>query len=185
MSAKKLAGANALQPAVSVASRDARLELSADMVSIHKNGIEFRSPSPFKEWSEMTVALQSPQDGSRISCHGVIVACTGGKQAGYNVSMVFTSMTPQAEKRLGTAEQSFVNVLKTYPTQLTAVDDAFKGLDDALTQRRIFAAGLVEIGRPLFRRQRQSGLEYGLLVWRRVGQGRHRLLRVFHGAKHR
>jgi hypothetical protein len=106
MSAKKLTGANSFQPAVNVASRDAKLELSADTVSIHKNGIEFRSPAPFKEWSEMTASLQSPQDGSRISCHGVIVGCTGGKQVGYNVSLVFTSMTPQAEKQLGVMARS-------------------------------------------------------------------------------
>ena len=58
-------------------------------------------PTPFNEWSEMTVALQSPQDGSRISCHGVIVACSGNKHTGYHVSMVFTSLTPQTEKQLG------------------------------------------------------------------------------------
>ena len=86
MSAKKLTGVNSFQPAVTVASRDAKLELSADTVSIHKSGIEFRSPTPFNEWSEMTVALQSPQDGSRLSCHGVIVACSGNKHTGYHVS---------------------------------------------------------------------------------------------------
>jgi hypothetical protein len=106
MSAKKLSGGNSLQSSVSVVSRDAKLELSADTVSIHKNGVEFRSPAPFKEWSEMTVALQSPQDGSRISCHGVIVGCAGGKHTGYNVSLVFTSLTPQAEKQLGVMARS-------------------------------------------------------------------------------
>jgi hypothetical protein len=39
------------------------LELSADTVVIHKNGIEFRSPTPFNPWTEMTVALQSPRGG--------------------------------------------------------------------------------------------------------------------------
>ena len=106
MSAKKLTGLASFQPAVSVTSRDARLELSADTVSIHKNGIEFRSPAPFKEWSEMTASLQSPQDGSRISCHGVIVGCAGNKHAGYNISMVFTSLTAQAEKQLDVMARS-------------------------------------------------------------------------------
>ena len=87
-------------------SRDVRLELSADTVSIHKNGIEFRSPEPFHEWSEMTVALQSPQDGSRISCHGVIIGCTGSKHTGYHVSMVFTRLTSQMEKQLGVMARS-------------------------------------------------------------------------------
>jgi hypothetical protein len=106
MSAKQLAGVNAFQPAVSLTSRDAKLDLSADTVSIHKNGIEFRSPAPFHEWSEMTVALQSPQDGSRISCHGVIVACAGNKHTGYHVSMVFTGLTSQMEKQLGVMARS-------------------------------------------------------------------------------
>ena len=106
MSAKKLTGVNSFQPAVSVVSRDAKLELSADTVSIHKNGIEFRSPTPFKEWSEMTVALQSPLDGSRISCHGVIVGCAGTRQSGFHISLVFTSLTPQTEKQLGAMARS-------------------------------------------------------------------------------
>ena len=106
MSAKKLVVANSLQTAVSVASRDARLELSADTVSVHKNGIEFRSPKPFSEWSEMTVALQSPKDGSRISCHGVIVGCAGSKHTGYHISIVFTGMSSQTEKQLGAMARS-------------------------------------------------------------------------------
>ena len=100
MSAKKLTGINSFQPSVSVASRDAKLELSADTVSIHKNGIEFRSPKAFNEWSEMTVALLSPKDGSRISCHGVIVGCAGNKHTGYHISMLFTGITRQAEATL-------------------------------------------------------------------------------------
>ena len=106
MSAKKLVVANSLQTAVSVASRDARLELSADTVSVHKNGIEFRSPKPFSEWSEMTVALQSPKDGSRISCHGVIVGCAGSKHTGYHISIVFTGLSSQTEKQLGAMARS-------------------------------------------------------------------------------
>ena len=106
MSAKNLTGVNSFQSAVSVASRGAKLELSADTVSIHKNGIEFRSPAPFNEWSEMTVALQSPQDGSRISCHGVIVGCAGNKHTGFHVALVFTGLTSQTEKQLGVMARS-------------------------------------------------------------------------------
>lgn len=91
---------------VSVAGREAALALSADKVSVHKSGIEFRSPTAFTEWSEMTVTLQSPRDGSKLSCHGVVVACAGNKHTGYNVSMLFTSMTPQAERQLGAMARS-------------------------------------------------------------------------------
>jgi hypothetical protein len=100
MSAKKLVG-HSFEKSVTVVARQAKLELSADTVSIHKNGIEFRSPNPFNEWSEMTVTLQSPVDGSNFSANGVIVACTGSKHAGYHVSMLFTELSSQAAARLG------------------------------------------------------------------------------------
>ena len=106
MSAKRFTGTSSLQPSVSVTSRDAKLELSTNTVSVHKNGIEFRSPTPFNEWSEMTVGLVSPKDGSRISCHGVIVACAGNKHAGYHISMVFTAMSSETEKQLGSMARS-------------------------------------------------------------------------------
>jgi hypothetical protein len=106
MSAKKLTGVNCLQSPVSIASRDAKLELSTETVSVHKNGIEFHSPAPFNEWSEMTVSLQSPLDGSRLACHGVIVGCAGSKHTGYHVSMVFTELTRQAQARLNTMARS-------------------------------------------------------------------------------
>lgn len=106
MSAKQIRGLGSLGNSVSVTGRQAALELSADKVSVHKNGIEFRSPTPFNEWSEMTVILQSPLDGSKLSCHGVVVACAGNKHLGYNVSMLFTSMTPQAQKQLGAMARS-------------------------------------------------------------------------------
>ena len=106
MSAKRLSGTNFFPPAVSVSGSDVRLELSADAVSIHKNGIEFRSPKPFNEWSEMTVALLSPKGGGRISCQGVIVACTGSKHAGYHISLVFTGLSSDTEKQLGAMSRS-------------------------------------------------------------------------------
>lgn len=106
MSAKQIGSLGSLANSVSVSGREAALALCADKVSIHKSGIEFRSPSPFHEWSEMTVTLQSPLDGSKLSCHGVVVACAGNKHAGYNVSMLFTSMTPQTEKQLGAMARS-------------------------------------------------------------------------------
>ena len=100
MSAKKLTGAAAFESAVKVSGRDVKLELSTETVSVHKSGIEFRSPTPFTEWSEMTVALQSPLDGSKLSCNGIVVACVGSKHSGYNVSMLFTDMTRSAQERL-------------------------------------------------------------------------------------
>ena|SRR5487761_2232895 len=106
MSAKQVSSLNSFASSVNVSSRETALELSADQVSLRKNGIEFRSPSPFTEWSEMTVSLHSPLDGSKVSCHGVIVACAGNRHAGYLVSMIFTSLTKQAQARLESLAQS-------------------------------------------------------------------------------
>jgi hypothetical protein len=104
MSAKKLVGN--FGKSVTVAGRQATLELSTETVSIHKSGIEFRSPQPFTEWSEMTVSLQSPLDGTTFSSNGVIVACTGNKHAGFHVSMIFTDLTPQSQAQLGAMVRS-------------------------------------------------------------------------------
>jgi hypothetical protein len=106
MSAKQIRGIDSFGNSVSVAGRQAALELAAEKVSVHKSGIEFRSPTPFHEWSEMTVTLQSPLDGSKLSCHGVVVACAGNKHLGYNVSMLFTSLTPQTQRQLGNMARS-------------------------------------------------------------------------------
>ncbi len=106
MSAKKISPSDMLENSVKLAGRQATLDLAAERISIHKSGIEFRSPKPFTEWSEMTVSLQSPVDGSHLSCHGIVVACAGSKHAGYHVSMLFTGMTPEAEKQLGKIAQT-------------------------------------------------------------------------------
>jgi len=76
------------------------LVLSDEEVVIRRGGIEFRSPTPFNPWTEMTVALQSPRDGGRVQCSGVVIACSGNKHTGYQVSMVFTGMSRQAQSRL-------------------------------------------------------------------------------------
>jgi len=106
MSAKQIRSLGSFGNSVSVAGGQTALELSADKVSVHKSGIEFHSPTPFHEWSEMTVSLQSPLDGSQISCHGVVVSSVGNKHSGYNVSMLFTSMNAQTEKQLGVMARS-------------------------------------------------------------------------------
>lgn len=100
MSARKLGSISSLQQPVTIVGRQAHLELSAESVAVHKSGIEFRSPTPFKEWTEMTVTLQSARDGGGLQCSGVVIACSGNKHKGYHVSMVFTSLSKQAQARL-------------------------------------------------------------------------------------
>jgi hypothetical protein len=83
-----------------VEARQTKLSLSPDAVIIHRNGIEFRSAAPFADWTEMTLTLQSPRDGGKVHCNGVVIACTGSKHTGYHVSMVFTGLSKHAEARL-------------------------------------------------------------------------------------
>lgn len=85
---------------VTVEARQTRLSLSPSAVIIHKNGIEFRSTTPFSPWAEMTLTLQSPRDGGKVHCNGVVISCTGSKHSGYHVSLVFTGLSKQAEARL-------------------------------------------------------------------------------------
>jgi hypothetical protein len=105
MSAKKIGSFESLQPQITLEGRQARLELSTETVSIHKSGIEFRSPTPFTEWTEMTVALQSPR-GGKIQCSGVIIGCSGNKHSGYRVSVLFTTISKQAQTQLNTLAHS-------------------------------------------------------------------------------
>lgn len=101
MSARKINHSNTEQQ-LTVNSRQASLTLSPDAVSVHKGGIEFRSQTAFPNWVEMTVTLKSRIDGATVNCTGVVVDCSGNKHSGYHVSMVFTSMSKQAEARLQT-----------------------------------------------------------------------------------
>jgi len=100
MSARKVESPGSLQQQVTVEARQSRLSLSADSVIISKHGIEFRSTTAFSPWTEMTMTLQSPHDGGRVHCNGVVISCTGNRHTGYHVSMVFTNLSKQAEERL-------------------------------------------------------------------------------------
>ena len=101
MSARKVLGtAGFEQQPVTVEARQTRLHLAPESVLIRKNGIEFRSPSSFAPWTEMTVTLQSPEEEAKVHCTGVVVACTGNRHSGYHVSMLFTGLSKQSEARL-------------------------------------------------------------------------------------
>jgi hypothetical protein len=73
--------------------------LSPSSFRIRKSGIEFKSQEEVAMWTEMTVDLQLPGTKA-FSCGGVVVACKGNRHAGYNVSLVFTSVSKQAQERL-------------------------------------------------------------------------------------
>lgn len=104
MSARKV-GSIVSDQRVTLESQQTQLELSTDSVAVRKNGIEFRSPTPFVPWTEMTVSLSSPREG-KLHCTGVVVNCSGNKHLGYRVSMLFTSLTRQAQAQLAVMARS-------------------------------------------------------------------------------
>jgi hypothetical protein len=106
MSARKIGSIGSLHQKVTFAARQSSLELCADSVAIHKGGIEFRSPTPFNPWTEMTVALSSPRGAGKLHCSGVVVSCSGNKHTGYRVSMIFTNLSKQAQLSLNSMAHS-------------------------------------------------------------------------------
>jgi hypothetical protein len=106
MSARKIGSIDSPKQKVTIEGHQSTLELSTDAVAVHKSGIEFRSPTPFNEWTEMTVELHSPHNDGRLQCSGVVVGCSGSKHVGYRVSMVFTGMTESAQAQLNSMARS-------------------------------------------------------------------------------
>jgi hypothetical protein len=109
MSARKV---GSIGSSVTLQARQTQLELCADTVAVHKSGIEFRSPTPFTPWTEMTVSLMSPREG-KLHCTGVVVNCSGNKHLGYRVSMLFTSLSRQAQAQLNVMARSDVGAVTT------------------------------------------------------------------------
>ena len=99
MSSSKLDRSGLFEP-VAVKTPQTQLALPPSAVKVRKNGIEFRTAKPIQAWKEMTVELQSPGEAKRVNFSGVVVACDGNRHTGYLVSMVFTSVTRQAQERL-------------------------------------------------------------------------------------
>src|ERR1041384_2889737 len=102
MSARRIASTSPAIEHVTVEARQTRLSLSPNSVILHKNGIEFRSTAPFSPWTEVTLTLQSPREDGKVHCNVVVISCTWNKHPGYHVSLVFTSLSKQAQARLST-----------------------------------------------------------------------------------
>jgi hypothetical protein len=105
MSARKITSSTFAGDNLTIQAREARLSLNEDSVVIHRGGIEFRSPSPFTAWTEMTLALRA-RDNAVVNCSGVVISCSGNKHTGYHVSMVFTGLSKQAKARLNQMAES-------------------------------------------------------------------------------
>jgi hypothetical protein len=76
------------------------LNVPASSVRVRKNGIEFHNDEPFTPWTEMTVTLQGTGLAKKVNFTGVIVACKGNPQEGYEISMLFTHVTRLSQARL-------------------------------------------------------------------------------------
>jgi hypothetical protein len=99
MSASKIGKSDPFKP-VTVQGQAIRLDLTANAVRIRKNGIEFQTGKPISVWTEMTVALESPDASEKFEGNGVVVACNGNRHSGYVVSLVFTSLSLPDQARL-------------------------------------------------------------------------------------
>jgi hypothetical protein len=105
MSARKTSSSSFLGENVTIKGREAALTLSEDAVLIRRGGMEFRSPQSFNPWTEMTISLRA-RDNGVVNCSGVVISCSGNRHAGYHVSMVFTSLSKQAQARIEALAQS-------------------------------------------------------------------------------
>jgi hypothetical protein len=99
MSASKLDTSGVFE-SIPLSPLQSQFALSRCKTRIHKNGIEFCSDAPVPMWTEMTVDLESPRNGKRVHCRGIIVACKAKPEGGYRVSMVFLNLSRQSRMRL-------------------------------------------------------------------------------------
>ncbi len=99
MSTSKLDTSGVFQP-FKVQAPQTRLTLPLSAIQFRRNGIEFQSQQALASWKEMAVDLQSPADGKKIHCTGVVVACHGNRHTGYSVSMLFMNLSRQSQERL-------------------------------------------------------------------------------------
>ena len=84
------------------------LPLPAGFYQIRKNGIEFQSSTSFPEWTEVTVELETSARGQNVRCTGVVVSCAGNRHSGYQVALLFTDLSKQAQVQL--TQMAFASV---------------------------------------------------------------------------
>jgi hypothetical protein len=97
MSARRLPDRAGFNVAAEASPVKTRLALPVELVRIRKSGIEFCSASPISLWTELTVGVESPGERAAFTSAGVVVACRGTRRAGYVISLLFTSLTPQSQ----------------------------------------------------------------------------------------
>jgi hypothetical protein len=83
-----------------IQAEDVQFTVPPEALRFRRSGIEFRSPKAFPLWTEMTVSLQSPGNGRKLRCTGVVVACDGSRHTGYAVSLLFLNLSRQSQEHL-------------------------------------------------------------------------------------
>jgi hypothetical protein len=106
MAASRLDRSGFLQPDFVVHAGEEQFTLPAPAVRIQRNGIEFRSPTSFPLWTEMTIALQAPGWADPFECTGVVVACDGNRHRGYFVSVLFVNLSRRSQDQIGLLAQA-------------------------------------------------------------------------------
>jgi hypothetical protein len=106
MAASRLDRSGFLQPDFVIHVGDREFALPAPAVRIQRNGIEFRAPSSFPLWTEMTITLEAPGWADFFECTGVVVACDGNRHRGYAVSVLFVNLSRRSEEQLGLLAQA-------------------------------------------------------------------------------
>ena len=101
MAASRLDHSGILQPDFVVHVGNRQFTLPAPAVRLQRNGIEFRAPSSFPLWTEMTITLQAPGWADLFECTGVVVACDGNRHGGFSVSVLFVNLSPRSEEQIG------------------------------------------------------------------------------------
>lgn len=77
-----------------------KISLPADALKVRHNGIEFHASEPIANWTELSVDLTPPAHGRKIHGHGVVVACTGSRRGGYDISVLFMDLSKESQARL-------------------------------------------------------------------------------------
>ncbi len=106
MAATRLDRSGFFQPDFVVHAGDQQFTLPPAAVCLRRNGIEFRSPTSFPLWTELTIALQAPGWAVAFECTGVVVACDGNRHRAYSVSVLFVNLSRRSEEQLSLLAQA-------------------------------------------------------------------------------
>ena len=77
------------------------LHLSPANTLIRNNGLQFHYHQEIPAFTEMAVNLHDPADGAEIRGTGIVVACSGDRHKGYEVSLLLLNLSPAHRARLG------------------------------------------------------------------------------------